>query len=129
MSKATKVGGAEELGWQKIVTFMDKGTLNRAQAFSKLHNIVMHQLINSAVKVFISEAEAYVAEQAELKKGWYTTRQPVKKNTESFRITDAYATEDVMKAHHRGDSVYPKVLKLKAKPRSKKKKESDCLDD
>ena len=53
MSKATKVGGAEELGWQKIITFMDKGTLNRAQAFSKLHNIVMHQLINSAVKVFI----------------------------------------------------------------------------
>ncbi len=85
--------------WIRVSVSISPKILKEAQRFSKQHDIRMSQLVNSAIKVFISEADEYLEEQKKLKSMWPSEVQQAKSGkTKDFRISKAYATEDAIKA-------------------------------
>jgi hypothetical protein len=86
--------------WTRVSVSISPKILKEAQRFSKQHDIRMSQLVNSAIKVFISEADEYLEEQRKLKSMWPSEGQQAKSGkTKDFRISKAYATTDAIKAH------------------------------
>lgn len=76
--------------WDLLTVHMPPEVLTKALKFSEENNIVLSQLMTSAVKVFMSEAEEYIAEQLRLKRQFFHS-------SETFRVSKAYTTADAVK--------------------------------
>ena len=83
--------------WVKFSVSISPEILKECKRFSKEHTLRMSQLVNSALKVFISEADEYVEEQAKLKSDWM--KQGLTKPKSTFRTTKGFTTADAVKDH------------------------------
>lgn len=92
--------------WVRFTVSISPEVLAKAKLFSKKNTLRMSQLVNSSVKVFISEAEEYIADQERAKSMWPSERQKVTPKTKAFRISKVFSTEDAMKAHKLSPSAY-----------------------
>ena len=87
-------------GWTTVTVSLSPEILKEAQRFSKEHTLIMSQLVNSAIKVFISEAEAHFKEQAKRREEnqFMNLVQKTPKNAQPFRTYDVFTTKDALKA-------------------------------
>lgn len=76
--------------WVAMTVNISPAVFDRAMAFAKEHDMFFSQLINSAVKVFIFEAEDYVSDQRKWKDSFFTSN-------EMFRMNARFTTEDACK--------------------------------
>lgn len=81
--------------WDLLTVDIAPAVLDSAIKFGEENRIGIGQLVTSAVKVFISEAEEYMAEQMKLKKDFFVSR-------ELSRHSSSYTTADVIKEKHMG---------------------------
>ena len=90
---------ADYLNWVKLTAGVAPEVLKDAQRFAEENSLIMSQLVNSALKVFISEAEAYVKEQNRLREqsGFLANVQKAPENPEPFRVYDVFSTADALK--------------------------------
>jgi len=84
--------------WTDVSSQMSPKVLEQALAFCEANELALSQLINSSVKVFISEANEYFDAQKKQRSNWMTDVQEVKKGTKPFRITKALTTADALKS-------------------------------
>jgi hypothetical protein len=83
--------------WVQITSQISPQTLEEALDFCKENRLVFAQLLNSSIKVFISETKEYYKEQARHRSKWMTEPQKTSKDQEAFRVTDALTTEDALR--------------------------------
>ena len=104
--------------WVKLTAGVSPEVLKDAQRFAEENSLIMSQLVNSALKVFISEAEAYVKEQKRLheKSGFLANVQKVPENPEPFRIYDVFSTADALK----GFDEYDRLIARRSRKGKKK---------
>jgi hypothetical protein len=127
--------------WVDFKTCLSPAILKEALRFTKEHDLIMSQMVNSAIKVFISEADEYVKEQTK-KKEWLYSKNMNDVHNQSFRFTNAHTTKDEIedeftpisrrvkrapqKAYEYGESQKkpqePKTTKPQPKPRTRKQK-------
>lgn len=90
---------ADYLDWVKLTAGVSPEVLKDAQRFTEENSLIMSQLVNSALKVFISEAEAYVKEQNRLREAnrFMSNVQKTPDIPEPFRIYDVFSTADALK--------------------------------
>lgn len=79
--------------WDMLTVSMAPEILTKALKFSKTNNIVLSQLMTSAVKVFIIEAEEYIEKQLRMKSSFFNS-------TDTFRIGASFTTEDACKKNN-----------------------------
>ena len=90
---------ADYPGWVQITAGVAPEVLKDAQRFAEENSLIMSQLVNSALKVSISEAEAYVKEQNRLREAnrFLSNVQKMPENPEPFRVYDVFSTADALK--------------------------------
>ena len=81
--------------WDLLTVDMAPQVLDTALKFGEENRLSLSQLVTSAVKVFISEAEEYMAEQMRLKKDFFASR-------ELSRHSTSYTTADAVKENWMG---------------------------
>lgn len=81
--------------WDLLTVTMDPKILTSAVKFSETNNIVLSQLITSAVKVFISEAETYMEDQARARGQFMGSFMADR--TELFRVNRSFTTAEACK--------------------------------